>query len=321
VFALLSLLLAPTAAAEDCAAPYNVDAMLGDLVAVETFLRNSDDANAGKAAEVLANGLNCMNELLPRMIVGRTLRAVGAGLVAGGSADAGEDWLRTAAVLDQSFDFGIEDLPVEHPIREVYANAKRTATTEPVVVEGRSLVEGTHWLDGKEITEPAARIDQWHILQQDAGSGLRSWVIEGNRFPDEVLRTTEAVAQTKKKPKEPKPDKVKAGPTTALADKPPPIDPNKKVVGVRDRPWEKSPLMAAGGALTAGAGVVYYMSYRSRQAFDEEQRSRPNLDRAYRSTNQLVIATYAVLAVGAGTFTWGAILDGGTTIPAVRVRF
>jgi hypothetical protein len=335
VFALLSLLLARTAAAEDCAAPYTVDAMLGDLVAVETFLRNTDDSNAGKAAEVLSSGLNCMNEVLPRMIVGRALRAVGAGMVAGGNAETGEDWLRTAAQLEQSFDFGIEDLPVDHPIREVYASAKRTASSDPIPVEGSTLVEGTLWLDGKEITEPAARLDQWHILQHqppvvvggsgDPAGGVRSWVIEGNRFPAEVLQAAVAVADAKgrKKAKEPKPDKVKPEPGIGLASRPAPInDPGKsEMIGVRDRPWEKTPLMAAGGALTVGAGVAYYMSYRSRQAFDDEARSRRKLDQAYRSTNQLVIATYAILAVGGGTFTWGAILDGGTTMPAVRVRF
>ncbi|MEZ4241689.1 MAG: hypothetical protein R3F59_37190 [Myxococcota bacterium] len=330
MIALWSLLFR-TAAAQDCAAPYSVDAMLDDLVAVETFLRNDDEPNAGKAADALRNGLGCLNEMLPRMIVGRTLRAVGAGLVAGGEQDVGEDWLRAAAKLEPSFEFGLEDLRADHPIRDVYAAAQRTAETDPVMAsEGSALTAGTTTLDGKEIEAPSARLDQWHLLQHEgADGGVQSWVIEGNRFPEAILQAAAPVASGKeKKAKEPKPPK---GPKEAKAPKPPSgappgprpapslTDQSERIDRVR--PAEKTPIMVAGGAVVVGAGALYYLSYAARQRFDDEQRDLGALEKNYRQTNQLAIAAMAVLAVGGGTFTWGAILDGGTAMPAVRVRF
>ena len=45
------------------------------------------------------------------------------------------------------------------------------------------------------------------------------------------------------------------------------------------------------------------------------------IDRLAGLTNRLVVASAAVFAIGAGTTTWGVILDGGTAIPTVNVRF
>ena len=45
------------------------------------------------------------------------------------------------------------------------------------------------------------------------------------------------------------------------------------------------------------------------------------ITRLQAATNQLVLVSAATFAVGAGTLTWGVILDGGQPVPAVRVRF
>ena len=63
------------------------------------------------------------------------------------------------------------------------------------------------------------------------------------------------------------------------------------------------------------------MSYLSRQKFNASNKEG-KLDGLYNNTNRLYFASCAVLAVGAGTFTWGAILDGsGNPLPTVRIRF
>jgi hypothetical protein len=311
--------------AADCAEPYTIDGMLEDLVAIETFLRHNDDPNAGKAAEALRTGLACMNEVLPRMIVGRTLRAVGAGLVAGGDAATGEDWLRTAAELEQSFEFGLEDLSDEHPVRAVYATARSTSEGDDLAVEGAGLASGTVYLDGRKITAPAARIDRWHIVQFDDGSSVRSWVIEGNRFPDAILiSAAPAEVPRTKREKAPKPQPAAVA-NTGRTNKPntgvKPISNNGTVTGVRDRPWEKTPLMVGGGVVIGGAGAVYYLSSVAHRQF-EDANDADVLPGLQRKTNRLVIASLAVLAVGSSTLTWGVILDGdGPPLPALRVRF
>lgn len=337
------LALAPAARAADCAAPYAVDQLLGDLGTIDAALRDGDDATAGKAAIVLEQGLGCLNEVLPRMIVGRTYRAVGAGLVSAGKAERGEDWLRTAAEIEQSFDFGIEDLPESHPVRAVYAQAKNSSSGEELAVVGKAFAEGVSYLDGKKVTEPKARGDRLHLYQYEREGLVRSWVIDGNAFPGEVLVAgAVAVAEVPddagkpgKPPKEPKAAKEPKAPKDAPpkdekvagsdAGKPPKPAPvavtsDGKMVVQRERPAEKIPLLIGGGAVMLGAGGVYYASFVKRKQFDESN-SLSEIQDLQPQVNRLFIASLAVLGVGAGTFTWGVIVDGGTPLPAVQVRF
>ncbi|MEQ1501272.1 MAG: hypothetical protein ABMB14_03535 [Myxococcota bacterium] len=326
-----------SAAAADCPEPYSVDAMLEDLVSVETFLRNNDDENAGKASANLQNGFGCMTEVLPRMIAGRAIRAVGAGLVVSGDPDGGGAWLRTAAEIEQSFAYGLEDLSETSPVRDVYATAQLAAGGEEAPVAGATLAAGAAYLDGRKLLEPKARGDRWHVFQFDGGSGVKSWVIDGNAFPDEVLVLAAPVAAGKaKKVKDPPVTAPKPVPVPVAAAPKPVVDaaPSPKparplqskvagstVVIERDRPWEKTPLMIGGGIVVAGAGAVYYASFATRQKFEDATSPDP-LKSLQGQTNRLYIASLAVLAVGAGTLTWGVILDGdGAPLPALRVRF
>lgn len=340
----LAVAVAPQAARAQCADTYTVDAMVEDLVAVETFLRNSDDDNAGKAADALRSGLGCMTEVMPRMIAGRALRAVGSGLVAGGDPDGGKAWLRTAAELEPSFDFGLEDVPESHPVRGVYDAARSTASGDEVPVAGASLAMGTAYLDGRKLLEPKARADRWHLFQLDSGTSVRSWVIEGNAFPDDGLVLAPTTTAKKPKPTKDKDAEVATSASTKTPKPAPTAKPNTtkttpvrtdaRVVGVRDRPKEKTPLMLAGGLVVGGGGVLYYLSYATHQKFvnytpgpfqaggGTESVAEGELRSLYGTTNRLMIASIAVAAVGVGTFTWGAILDGsGAPIPAIHVRF
>jgi hypothetical protein len=89
----------------------------------------------------------------------------------------------------------------------------------------------------------------------------------------------------------------------------------------RQRPWEKTPLMIGGGAIMAGAGGIYFASMQSRKAFDNGT-SLDEIEKLQTQTNQLVLASAAVLAVGSGTLTWGVILGGsGAPLPALNFRF
>lgn len=336
------------ARAAECTDPYPLDAMLEDLVAVETFLRNGDDALAGEAGAKLEAGFPCMPEVVPRMIVGRAIRAMASGLVASGEVEKAEDWFRTAAELEQSFDFGLEDMPESHPIRDVYSAAKSSSSGEEVLVAGATLATGTAYLDGRKLLEPKARLDRWHLFQFDAGSGAKTWLIEGNDFPDEVLvLAAPPVVGRNGKTKElktPKPAPVVAAPVPAVPmpaartpkpAMPPPVTPpsarpgrtftdtgnQSTMVVERQRPWEKTPLLVGGGTIVAGGAAVYYASYVARQKFDETN-DVDELEPLQSRVNRLAIASMAILAVGAGTVTWGVILDGsGPPLPSIRIRF
>lgn len=334
--ALGGLLWAGPAQAGDCPTPYTTDRLLGDLVNIEQFLRNGDDVAAGQASKGMEAGLGCLNEVLPPMIAGRAYRAVAAGLVVSGETERGEAWFRTAAEIEQSFDYGLEDLPEDHPVRDAYAAARQQASGEQVPVEGKAFAEGSHYLDGRKIDAPRARLDRPHVFQLD-GDGVRSWVIEGNAFPGErlvdvapvaVVAAKEAKVKEPKPPKEkklkePKPPKEKpeaVAKVKASKVRTPTSGVDGTVVLQRQRPWEKTPLMIGGGVIMVAGGGLYALALGQRNSF-EAATTKTDVEKHAQQANQLVIASAAVIAAGTGTLTWGIILDGGTPLPTFRVRF
>ncbi len=342
--AALAVVVPGTAVAGDCAAPYPTDQLLADLIAAETALRDAKNDEAKAVATRMAAGLGCLDAALPRQLIGRTYRAIGAGLVAGGENDSGSGWFRTATEVDQSYDYGVGELPADSPVRGVYLDAK-AVSADLEVLPDKKFVAGEFKLDGRGIEAPAARPGRPHLLQKVDGS-VTSWVIEGAAFPDEVVEAavaTVAAVETPaddkgKKEKAPK-EKAEKAPKekaekeqVAKVDTPKPEkEPKEKKAKAsntinadgsikRKRPPEKTPLMIAGGVILGGAGGVYYMAAQKRGAFNESN-DMEEIDQLQGQTNRLVLASAAVAAVGAGTLTWGIILDGNTAVPTVRVRF
>ena len=64
---------------------------------------------------MLHDGIRCLNEAMPSQVAGRTYRAIGGGLSMGGDSNEGFNWLVTAASLEPSFEYGLEDLAMDHP--------------------------------------------------------------------------------------------------------------------------------------------------------------------------------------------------------------
>ncbi len=323
------------AAAADCPTPYTIDALLADLVEVEAALRTGDDEAARVSALDMRAGLGCLSEVLPRLIVGRAYRAVGAGLFASGNLDGGTEWFITATEVEQSFDYGLEDLPADHPIRVAYADARALADGEEVVIEGSAFAMDSVKVDGRSLDAPRARLNRPHLVQW-GDTEIMSAVIDGNDFPSAVLADAAAVAdaggkpkkeKTAKAPKADKPEKVAKAPREA-SEKPPKRTAKSggeanasTMVATRERPWEKTPLMIGGAAIMGGAAALYYVSFNQRGVFDESN-DLDQISDLQGQVNRLVIASAAVFAVGAGTMAWGVILDGsGQPLPAVRVRF
>lgn len=320
--------LATPAGAADCTQPYTVDRLVDDLIAVEDALRAGDDARASASVGLLSAGLVCLDEIVPRRIVGRAYRAVGAGLIAGGDTPGGQGWLRTAHEVEPTFDYGMEDLPADHPVRRLYSDVRFESSAGPVPLEGQQL-EGEVFLDGRALDRPEARAERPHLLQL-ASEPVRSWVIEGNAFPEEVLASSEpVVAEGPKRGREPKVREPKVREPKVARVREPRTRTPSTAVGAADevyipdrvRPWEKTPLMVGGGVLTALSGGIYWMSSTKRREFDEAN-SLSQITELQPQVNRLVLASAAVFAVGSGTFTWGAVVGAqGPTLPAVRLRF
>ena len=89
---------------------------------------------------------------------------------------------------------------------------------------------------------------------------------------------------------------------------------------MRERPPEKTPLMIAGIATVLGSGGLYYAASLARGDFDDAL-TEEDVDEAARRTNQMVLASAAVLAVGAGSLSWGIIVYDGAPMPMFRFRF
>ena len=406
--ALLSALLAlPVGAAHaapassaECPAPYTLDALLAHLVAVEAGLRGDDPASAHAAATALEAGLPCLAELLPPLVAGRAYRAVGAGWAVSDAPDAvdrASAWFRTAAELEPTFDYGLQDLPADHPVRDVYHAARASADVPDVAVEGRAFASpADHFLDGRRLDAPRARPDRPHLLQrQDAA--VTSWLVDGAAFPDDVLAKrvaaapkpavdeaaardaadAEAKAQAKAQAAAAKAEaaaakaaareaaraekeeakalaraeKEAARERTATAPPPEvpaaPADPPKGpprdevvaaaeppptakvrasassdgvVVLKRQRPPEKTPLLIGGSVVAILGGGLYALALDAHADFGAATHEDDVLRHA-RQANRLVLASAAALAVGAGAFTWGVMLDGGTPLPTLRLRF
>lgn len=377
-FALITaaLLAGSTAYAADCATPYTTDGLIEDLTTVETAMRGYDDAAAAAAGSKLRDGLNCLDEVLPALIAARAYRAVGAGLYASGEQQDSYKWFRTSLELEPTWTYGLQDVPEGHPLRNDFENLKaKMSGDEPTPVDGKELGDGSHYLDGRKISKPKARLERFHVYQVE-NNGVKSHVIDGNTFPPSTLVDAAAAVVDEPKDKDKTKDKDKSkNDKNSLSDKDIAkaekarekelAKKQKKAAKVkttvaadgtvyykRQRPKEKTPLMIAGGVVMAGALGLYYGSTRSLKKLEgihtaadvnpgldltqpfkacrDGQEVGDNgcvkdpaaeVDRLAGVTNRLVVASAAVFAIGAGTTTWGIILDGGTAVPTVNVRF
>jgi len=313
---LAALGVAPAARAA-CDTAYDAGMMLDDLVKVEDALRSRDGATAGRVANKIEAGFPCMNEPIPYMIVGRVYRAVGAGKAMAGEDARGREWLLTAIEVDPTFEYGLEDLPADSPIRFTFESARDDAEVSPTDLEGQELIRGTHYLDGSLLGGARATLGRPHVYQSDASGTFQSVVIQGNAFPDFALTgAAPAVAEGEGEegPKRGKDGRLKK--TKGPRDR---VDTGDFYA--RKRPPEKTPLMIAGGAVMLGAGGVYAIALGARGKFDDAE-TREDVDKYKAQTNRMVIISAAVLGVGAGTLTWGIMLDAeGTPVPGIQIHF
>lgn len=307
---LVALTLPASTRAAECDEPYDVDGLLNDLGEAEGALRSLDYAKAIGASQAMAEGLPCLDAILPVVVAPRVMRAVGAGLYLGGDPDVALKWMRGAAALDPSFEYG-SDLGDTHPVRRAWQTAKQEASREPVEAEGVVLGDGRHFVDGKRVNFPIATLDAYHLYQRDH-QGVRSWVIDGNAFPDAA--TDAVVAVVEPPPVEPEPVVEERTPSRPLVQ--------AAVVQRKQWPAERVVLVGGGGAALVGSGLLYALSSSSRSSFDQAT-TVEDLDRFKARTNTFAVSSGVTLAAGASALGFGAlffIIDGDPR-PTLDIRF
>lgn len=312
--ALLGLL--PVAAEAACETPYDFDTLLNDLGAAEAGLRGRDYASLLQTGEALREGLGCLDLVLPVVIAPRVQRVIGASLYIAGEVEDANRWLRAAAWLDPGFQYPAEELPAEHPVVRAWAAAVAERAEAPVQLEGLTLGEGRHFVDGAPVTLPEATPDAFHVYQRQIpgdDGGVWSWIILGTDFPPEASGPLQVAI---------------AEPVEEIAPSLGPVAPERpyglEPIEVRQRAWpaERVALIGAGGAAVVGSGVLYALSAGARNQF-EAANNPHDLDRFRSRTNTLAVSSGLTFAAGAGALGFGALffLIDGDPRPGLDLRF
>jgi hypothetical protein len=300
-------LLATSAAhAADCDAVYDMDALFEDLATSEEALRTKNYVAASQTALAMRGQLDCLEQIMPVIIAGRVYRAMGAGLSLGGD-DAGEQWLLTAAEVDPTFEYGIEDVPEGHPARALWNAAVSESQPDPVELEGKTLADGKHFIDGRRVNFPVATEGRFHVYQW-VSEGVHSWVIEGVAFPDEAFGGG-VVASA-----EPEDSDERVDPMENLMA--------ATVVKQKNWPGERVALVAGGSAAFVTSGLMYALSAGAHNNFSTSA-TVSDMDKYKSQANTLFVGSGISAAAGAGALTFGAlffVIDGDPR-PTLDIRF
>ena len=291
------------AEAADCVSRASIDDFLAQYQETLVALREKDAEAFVQSSDALGKQFPCLSEAVPPRMLAAAYRLVGVRHFRTGDEEGAMRWLRTARELDPGFEWDIGTLEVDAPERALYAQQQMFAGLDPVGVPGKLLARppGTRvLLDGKELKEPSATTDRYHLLQVVDNSGpiRSSQVILGNAFPPALLRVPGAEEA----------DLIAGKMAAASAQAPAPQSTVERIQ--RERPPYKSPVLAVGGAGLAGAAALYGLSYGANQDFLSATKTA-QLTAARGSANAYFWASVACLAAGTATASWGVYMSDG----------
>ena len=214
--------------------------------------------------------------------------------------------MRTAAGVDPTFVFGVEDVPEGHPVRSLWQLALDAENPEPVEIEGKSLSDGKHFVDGRRINYPVATLDRFHVYQR-VEDGVHSWVIDGNDFPEVAFMGNEP-----DKPVEPEVEEVQ------------PIEDLMAATVVKQNAWpgERVALVVGGGSALVASGVLYGLSAGAHSNF-QSSTTVADMDKYQGQANTFFVSSGVSAAAAAGALTFGAlffVIDGDPR-PSLDIRF
>jgi hypothetical protein len=320
--AIAAAMATPSRAHAGCDKAYTGEELIGDLQTLSMALRNLDEGTFLSAGKRLDAGIPCTGNPVPPPVFASAYRYLGAYAFLQGEHDRARRWFRTAMELDPTYQWDVQELEPENPMRQLFEEERDRAADPPEMLAGKVVNQpsgSSLTIDGRPFLSAGATVGRPHIIQQIATSDRSvrgTFVIDGNAIPPQFLREGVVVADgaatpdpgpgsDAAPPPPPKSKKAKAAAAAAAGDGPVKLE--------RLRPPEKTPLLVLGVAGIAGAGAIYATSYLTRQEFEGATTSE-ELDRYQATTNALVIASGGVLLVGAGIGYWGIILDGGAGV-------
>jgi hypothetical protein len=281
-----------------CEQPYSPETLTKDLRTVSKALSPSEPQDFQVAGAALAAGLPCVNVPLAPMILATAYRYIGLSAYLGGREDEARGWFRSGLELDSTFDWDINDISVDDPIRAVFDAERQRASSEKVPIgEHVALkVPANHRItsDGRPLSGAALTLNRPHLVQLIANNEnavVNGWLVDGNALPESLLSTALMPAAIALAPS-----------TGAVAQR-----------IVRSRPPLKTPSMIAGGVLMAAGVGLYATSFSTRGDFD----AAVNLDSAKKhqaATNTLVISAGSAFFAGASLTYMGIMLSDGPRI-------
>lgn len=304
----------PSAHAE-CRSAYTTDQLVGDLEQAIVAMREQDLPRMGAVTRRLETDLVCLGRTAPPPVFANAYRLIGAYYFLGvQDVPKARRWFRVALEVDPTHDWDSSELPMVHPMRQVYEEERMAAASAVVPLDGMVIVKpagSVLFLDGRPLENAEATTERPHIIQQVAKDGTTrgAFVIEGNAIPSQYLRPESTLPQNQ-------PVATPEDPNVSYNE-----DGVKIVKIERTRPREKTPLIVSGLLGMVGAGGVYAVAYIEREDF-ELAATTTELQTSASLVNTLVAASGGVAALGLGVAYWGLILDGGApTLPAWGTGF
>ena len=308
----VSVSLAWTSVAQAaCPVAYTTQQLVGDMSTVQVALRQLDEVSYRAAGERLRKGLQCLEGAPPPVVFAAVYRYLGAFEAVQGNEDMARRWFRSSLELDPAFVWDVADFDIGHPIRNVFDEEKSVAKDPPVALEGVvfRLGEGESLtIDGRPLSQPEARMERPHLIQHLAPDGkvLAAWVIDGNKFPADIVTEPSARAKKAEAKKTKKTKKMK---NAKELERKVSDEGDDVVVMQRIRPAAKTPMIAVGGAGLLASGALYYASMGSQSDFYAATTTDDVLA-LQAATNRLVMLSAGLGVASVGLSTWGIILHG-----------
>ena len=135
-----------TEAQAQCESPYTADSLASDLGAMSEALRSSNRAAFQTRGSVMTDGLPCVDAPLAPVVLANVYRYAGLSAYFGGESARAEAWFRVALELDSSFDWDVNEIPVDDPIRSVFEAQRENAGVDKIDASGgRALLESSSW--------------------------------------------------------------------------------------------------------------------------------------------------------------------------------
>jgi hypothetical protein len=277
------------------------------------MLASGDDEAVVDAGIELEAGLPCLSDKVPPALFAGVYRALGAAHALNGEREKASKWFLIARQLDSTSNFGVDELSFDSPVRALFEEAIAQSVIAPIHVLGKVLVvpeRSVILLDGKQIDVAAATPNRYHLVQLAFLDGRirRSWLIEGNAFPELLLQVGEA--PTLAPDLDVEPESVKPDALQVLDDPeglPEGYDSSDFVRIGRDRPRWKTPSLVTGGVAVLSSMALYGVSFYTRGRFDEAT-TEADLYHYQQLTNRLSVASSTLFVIGGATTSWGILL-------------